>query len=233
MQILALSSSRAGESAYLEPAIPLIKNLLGEGSLHLAFIPFASVGSPEEYFQKVNDALRTLPYSIELVSEKNAVNSIENCDGILVGGGNTFKLLHDLYELELIDLIRRRVSEGLPYIGWSAGSNILGATINTTNDMPIIQPKSFEALNIFSFQINPHYQNDSTPGFNGETRDQRIEEFLMLNKKASVIALPEGCALVLKDDKIIYSGVLNGIHFSYSSNEIRKQTLVQGKEVLV
>lgn len=206
MKILALSSSRAGNSGYLEPAIPFVKELTADEDIRFAFIPFASVGSGNDYYQRVKTGFTKLPLLIEPATSGNAREVIERCGGIMVGGGNTFKLLHDLYELDIIELIRAKVKSGTPYIGWSAGANILGPTIATTNDMPIIQPKSFNALNIFPFHINPHYYNQPVAGFNGETRDQRIEEFLAMNSNSEVVALPEGAALMMRGDKIEVMG---------------------------
>lgn len=231
MKVLALSSSRAGHSGYLETCIPYIQNLLGDSPLRLAFIPFAATGDYEEYCQKVKTALSWLPYKVELVSEKNAKTILDNCDAIVVGGGNTFKLLHDLYEFELLDLIRRKLRDGTPYIGWSAGSNILGISIGTTNDMPIIQPKSFEALGIFPFHINPHYYNVSIDDYNGETRDMRIEEFLSLNQDETVIAIPEGSAIQMEGTKITYHGVMEGYRFSVFQEKVNKVLLTEGLDV--
>lgn len=207
MNVVALSSSRVDHSAYLEPAIPYLNELFGTKPVDIAFIPFASVGSYQEYYRKVSEAFSGFPYNIKMASLQNAKQLIGDCEGVMVGGGNTFKLLHDLYEADVIGLIRHRVKSGLPYLGWSAGSNVLGATIGTTNDMPIIYPESFKALGIFPFQINPHYHNHSIHGFNGETRDQRIEEFLTLNKDATVVAIPEGSALVMNRGLITYKGI--------------------------
>lgn len=206
MKILALSSSRAGNSEYLEPAIPFVKELAADEDIRFAFVPFASVGSGNDYYQKVKTGFTRFPLLIELATNGNAREVIERCGGIMVGGGNTFKLLHDLYELDIIELIRAKVKSGAPYIGWSAGANILGPTIATTNDMPIIQPKSFNALNIFPFHINPHYYNQPVAAFNGETRDQRIKEFLAMNSNSEVVALPEGAALMMREDKIEVMG---------------------------
>lgn len=199
-RILAFSSSRAGTSGYLEKAAPVIESYLGKEPLNIAFIPFASVDENyEEYVSMVRKGLSGLKHTINLVTPVQAISIIESSDVIMVGGGNTFKLLHDLYSNRLLDCIRDKVSAGTPYISWSAGSNITGATIKTTNDMPVIEPESFNALGFFPFQINPHYYNVKIEGQNGETRDQRLNEFIMMNPHDAVVGLPEGTALRLKD----------------------------------
>ncbi|MEO6813085.1 MAG: dipeptidase PepE [Ginsengibacter sp.] len=205
-KILALSSSRSGDSGYLETALPIIREFLGENKLKIAFIPFAFVDSYEDYFSRVKEALKSLGHQINVVLPEIAKKVIEESDCLMVGGGNTFKLLHDLYQLNLIDVIRNKIDNGTPYIGWSAGANILGPTISTTNDMPVIEPKSFNALGLFPFQINPHYFNQKQEGFNGETRDQRIEEFLKMNPGIPVIGLPEGTFLILKNEVVRFEG---------------------------
>ena len=218
-KILAFSSSRSHRSAYLETAVPLIKSFLKDQPLEIAFIPFASVDSHQDYIDKVRDALKELSYQVNMITTENAKSMIEKCDCIIVGGGNTFKLLHDLYDVKLIDLIRDKVDAGIPYIGWSAGSNILGPAISTTNDMPIIEPKSFNALGLFPFQINPHYYSETREGFNGETRDMRLEEFLKMNRGIDVIALPEGTALKMEDGILKFIGNEPGVIFSFPETE--------------
>jgi dipeptidase E len=216
--ILALSSSRVGKSAYLETAVPLISEFVGAGNLEVAFIPFASVNNYEDYAEMVREGLKGLPYNLTLVEPKNSRNIIEQSDVIMVGGGNTFKLLHDIYDLNLKELIRSKVLQGTPYVGWSAGANITGRTISTTNDMPIIEPESFAALNFFPFQINPHYLNEIREDHNGETRDQRLEEFIKLNPRIPVIGLPEGTALLQQNGCLKFVGISTGVLFQSKDN---------------
>jgi len=229
--ILAFSSSRTGNSAYLEMAVPAIDEFLNNPTANIAFIPFASAGNDhEEYTAKVRAALPGT-YTILTVTHDNVTTVIAAADVIMVGGGNTFKLLHDLYATGALELIQQKVNSGTPYIGWSAGSNITGATICTTNDMPIINPGSFEALGFFPFQINPHYYNISVPGFNGETRDQRLEEFLQLNPQVPIVALPEGTALVLQNGHLQLTGSTAAFVLRYTNNALVKTVVEPGADL--
>ena len=118
------------------------------------------------------------------------------------------------------------VEAGIPYIGWSAGANIAGASIKTTNDMPVIEPKSFDALQLVPFQINPHYHNVKPAGQNGETRDMRLQEFLLLQPETAIVALPEGCALMVKNKVITVTGSVNAILIKAGDkNKMIKQTI--------
>ena len=214
-RILAFSSSRVDNGAYLETAVPIIKELLGDAMLQIAFIPFASVDNDfDTYTAKVKKGLETLPYTLTTVTPNNAAETIAKANAIIVGGGNTFKLLHDIYYLKLLDNIRDSINRGVPYIGWSAGANILGPTIGTTNDMPVIEPKSFNALGLLPFQINPHYNNFKPSGHNGETRDERLEEFIKLNPGVPIVGLPEGTGLRLLNGKLQVIGVLPAVLFT-------------------
>lgn len=215
-KVLAFSSSRVGNSSYLETAAPVIKQFLGDAPMNIAFVPFASVSPDYEvYSNMVHNGLSAFNYTIQTVQGDTAKKTIENADAIMVGGGNTFKLLHDLYDLQLMELIKEKVNNATPFIGWSAGSNIAGATICTSNDMPIINPGSFIALGFLPFQINPHYYNQPVAGFNGETRNQRLAEFLQLNTAVPIVALPEGTALLLSEGKLKLTGSTNAFLFRW------------------
>ncbi|MEO6721344.1 MAG: dipeptidase PepE [Ferruginibacter sp.] len=233
-RVLVFSSSRAGKGGYLSSAAPVIKSFLGDVPLNIAFIPFASVGNDfDEYASMVKAGLADLHYNINAVMPANAKAVIEQADVIMVGGGNTFKLLHDIYKYQLLDIIRDKINAGAPYIGWSAGSNITGPTIATTNDMPVIEPKSFNALGLLPFQINPHYTNKKIEGHNGETRDQRLQEFLTLNPGVPIIALPEGTALMLDNGILHFIGQVPGILFSTQSDtgEIIRREISAGEDL--
>jgi dipeptidase E len=217
---LALSSSRVGSGAYLSAAAPMIKKFLGEEQLTIAFVPFAAVdGDYEEYVAKVREGLSSLPYIINLVTPTHSKEIIEASNVIMVGGGNTFKLLHDIYALHLFSLMQQKVKEGTPYIGWSAGSNLSGKTICTTNDMPIIQPQSFAAFGFLPFQLNPHYHNVVIEGFHGETRDQRLLEFVQLNTGVPVVGLPEGTALQMEGGGLQLLGSQPAVLFQGNEGE--------------
>lgn len=218
MKVLMLSSSRFANFGYLEYAKTWIFDLLGDID-EVVFIPYAGVTVGwDAYTQMVQTALPSIKV-VGIHQTDNPRTTIENAKAILVGGGNTFNLLHLLYENKLIDLLKKKVEHNTPYIGWSAGTNICGISIRTTNDMPIVEPASFDALHFVNVQLNPHYTDYVAPNHHGETRDQRLAEFCTLNPSTTVLAIREGTALIIHNHKLSLLGDLGGYAFS-SSNKI-------------
>nr|WP_158770312.1 dipeptidase PepE [Paraglaciecola sp. L1A13] len=226
MNLLMLSSSRAGEEEYLAHARQMIESHLADCK-NIVFISYAGVTiNWPRYTAKVQAALPKLGISgIEAHEDRHA--ALAQADAIMVGGGNTFNLLHQLYSNNLIECIQEQVSKGKPYVGWSAGANICGNSIRTTNDMPIVFPPSFNALNLVPFQLNPHYSDYQPPGHNGETRAQRIAEFCVLNPTMPVIGLREGTALLRQGDTLTLQGDLPAVVFAKGS----QNTIVPGQDL--
>lgn len=219
---LLISASSYQDTGYLRHCKNWVKDFLGEsGKEEILFIPYAGVRrSNDEYEQKVIDRLKNKNIkSIHHYEDK--ISAIKNASSIAVGGGNTFMLLYTLYKLNLIEPIKEAVANGAKYFGWSAGANIAGKTMMTTNDMPIIMPKSFEGLNIFPYQINPHFISGKLAGHNGESREERLEEFLIANPKETIYALPEGTALLIADNEVEVIGHSEILKFEYQK-EIEK-----------
>ncbi|MDT0594637.1 dipeptidase PepE [Glaciecola petra] len=218
MNILMLSSSKYADHPYLGYAQGWISDIL-EGQKDLLFIPHAGVTvSWDAYTEKVQQALSNTNIR-GIHTEKNPNQALGRANAILIGGGNTFRLLHELYKNDLIDLIQKKIQHNTPYIGWSAGSNICGLSICTTNDMPIIEPASFDSLKLINAQLNPHYTNYTPKGHHGETRDQRIAEFCTLNPITPVLAIPEGTALRVKGNKLSMLGSKEGYVFHGDSKQ--------------
>ena len=219
---LLISASSYQDTSYLRHCKNWVKDFLGEnGKEEILFIPYAGVRrTNDEYEQKVIDRLKNKNIkSIHHYEDK--ISAIKNANSIAVGGGNTFMLLYTLYKLNLIEPIKEAVANGTKYFGWSAGANIAGKTMMTTNDMPIIMPKSFDSLNIFPYQINPHFISGKLAGHNGESREERLEEFLIANPKDTIYALPEGTALLIADNEAEVIGHSEILKFEYQK-EIEK-----------
>jgi len=158
----------------------------------IALVPFAGVTlNWDEYLEYVTGAFPDhLVESVHAVSDP--IDLVMSADSIFVGGGNTFNLCSNLHASGLVPVIREAVAAGKPYLGWSAGANAACPTLCTTNDMPIVQPPTFEMLGLVPFQINPHYSNERLPNHGGESRNDRIAEFLVANPTRTVLGLPEG-----------------------------------------
>jgi dipeptidase E len=196
-RLLLFSNSTMVGEQYLEYTKPYLKDFLGTNIKRLAFVPYAAVTITwDEYENRVAKAFGDIGYEVfSLHHEKYPIEALNNADAIIVGGGNTFKLVHDLHHTGLMKAIREKAEQGMPFIGWSAGSNVAGPTLRTTNDMPIIYPPSFDCMDLVPFQINPHYLHGNPPGHGGETREDRIKEFIELNPELYVVGLREGTLL--------------------------------------
>ena len=203
MNLLLISNSTNAGEAYLKYPIQEIAKTL-EGIDEVVFVPYAAVTfSYDEYEAKVQDRFNEIGVKVRSIHHAiNKRNFIRHAKAIVIGGGNTFALLKKMQEEELLDMIFHRVKAGVPYVGWSAGSNVTCPTICTTNDMPIVQPESFHAIGLVSFQINPHYLDANPEGHAGETREQRIKEYLEANRSRYVVGLREGCMLRINDEGI-------------------------------
>ena len=205
--ILASTSTVHG-SGPLDYLIPELE-VLFENCKEILFIPYARPGgiSLDDYTENVEKSLSRINKRVRGIHQvHDAVAAIGNAEAIFTGGGNTFVLLNSLYMLNLLNPLRKALQKGTSYLGTSAGSNIFGQTIGTTNDMPIVYPPSFEALGLVEFNINPHYI-DPDPGSThmGETRETRIMEFHVYNS-IPVIGLREGSFLVVRDKEITLEG---------------------------
>jgi dipeptidase E len=204
-RVLLISNSTLHGSGYLDHAESEIRDFLG-GRKRVLFIPFA-LYDRDAYAATARERFAKMGYEMNSVHDAvDPLRAVADTEAIFVGGGNTFRLLKTLYDRELLEPIRQRVAGGMPYIGSSAGSNIAAPTIKTTNDMPIVQPPSFDALGLVSFQINPHYLDpDPDSKHMGETREKRIQEFLEEND-TPVLGLREGAIARCENGRITLKG---------------------------
>ncbi len=187
-----------------ESARLALKDFLGEQVRRVLFVPFAAVvRSYDEYAARVRDRFGAIGVGVDSLHEAaDARAAVEAAEAVAVGGGNTFHLLRGMYEAGVVEAIRARVERGVPYFGWSAGSNVACPTIRTTNDMPVVEPPRFAALSLVPFQINPHYTSEVLPGHHGETRDERLAEFVHANPGVRVVGLREGTMLRIEGPRV-------------------------------
>jgi dipeptidase E len=211
MRLLLLSNAKTEGMDYLEYAIPHFRTFFAGKVERALFIPFANAAGDYLGFEaKAALAFAEVGIKLESVTRfADPVAAVRDAQAVVVGGGSTWKLLRDVRALGLLDAIRARVEDGMPYAGWSAGANLACPTIMTTNDMPICDPKGFDALSFVPFQINPHYLHGNPPGFKGETREERISEFGSLNPDTWVAGLREGTGFVVEDGAIRMVGELD------------------------
>jgi dipeptidase E len=205
-RLLLISTSTVFGTGYLDHAEPEIRSALGDAS-RVVFVPYA-LADRAAYAAKAIARFQSMGFQCASIEDAHTPQrALDNADAIFVGGGNTFRLLKALHELGLIQAIRDRVSHGMVYMSASAGSNVACPTIRTTNDMPIVEPPTLNALNLFPFQINPHYQDpDPDSKHMGETREERLLQYLEENE-TPVIGLREGAILSVSNGRIQLRGV--------------------------
>ena len=214
-RLLLLSSSRDANGVYLTHAADAIRELFGDSVTRALFVPYAAVTfSHADYAARASVPFAALGVTLHSIHDAaDPRRAVANAEAIVVGGGNTFQLLKSLYDRNLIDVIRARVLAGTPYLGWSAGAVISAPSIGTTNDMPIVEPPSLRALSLIPFQINAHFTDHHPPGHNGETRAERLEEFVAANAGVRVLGLREGQSLRVSNDDIALLGAGTAPHF--------------------
>ncbi|MCX6244840.1 MAG: dipeptidase PepE [Bacteroidetes bacterium] len=213
--LLISNSTNAGEEYLAWPRVYIQEFIQEYGIAEILFVPYAGVnlapGSIEKsfdlYTEKVSGFFGGLGMSVNSIHlEADPVAAVKKAGAIVVGGGNTFHLVKMMHETGIMEAVREKVISGTPYIGWSAGANVACPSMKTTNDMPISEPRYFSCLGLVPFQINPHYLDANPAGHGGETREQRILEFLAVNHDMTVAGLREGTLLHLKGDTIQLKG---------------------------
>jgi len=201
-ELLLFSTSTLHGGDFMEYAQPWLQDFLSPGC-RLLFVPYARPGGigHDDYTRRFTGAVARMGFEAEGIHTKpDPIAAVEDAEAVFVGGGNTFVLLRDLWANGLIEVIRSRVDGGMPYLGSSAGSNVAGPTIGTTNDMPVVEPESLDALALIPFNINPHYLDpDPDSTHMGETREARIREFLAFNCQP-VLGLREGALIEVHHD---------------------------------
>jgi dipeptidase E len=219
MRLLLISNSTMPGEAYLDYPKHEIKKFLGVNRINALFIPYAAVTfSFDRYVEKVNEKFDEIGHHVVGIHTfTNPVMAIHQAEAIIVGGGNTWQLVKMMHENHLLAAIRESVFNGIPYIGWSAGANVACPTLRTTNDMPIVDPQGFETIHLVPFQINPHYLDSNPNGHAGETREERILEFLEINPEMTVVGLREGTMLLREEGQLSLIGNRNARIFQKGS----------------
>jgi dipeptidase E len=207
MDLLLLSNSRSSDGSYLVHGIPEIA-AIAAGRKRALFVPFAGVTvSWEAYTERVRAVFAEAAIAIQAVTAlSDPRDAVAAAEMVVIGGGNTFQLLHECRRRGLLEPIATRVRAGTPFIGWSAGANLACPSICTTNDMPIVDPGGLDSLGLVEFQINPHFTNALPAGHQGETREQRIAEYLKINPQRTVVGLPEGDWLRVTNGTAVLGG---------------------------
>ena len=208
MRLLLISNSTMSGQPYLDYPKTEIKKFLGENHIECLFIPYAAVTfSYNQYEEKVNERFNEIGHLVKSIHHfSDPFKAVIGAKAVVIGGGNTWLLVKMLHLNGMLAIIREKVLNGTPFIGWSAGSNVACPTLRTTNDMPITDPLGFETLNLVPFQINPHYLDTNPEGHAGETREQRIEEFIEINPEIYVVGLREGSILKVENKNVSLIG---------------------------
>lgn len=230
MKLLLISNSTNRGEIYLSWPEQYISDFMNKYAVkNVLFIPYAGVNLASEsieksydvYESRVKTVFNKLGFELESIHHAaDPIEAVKKAECIAVGGGNTFHLVGMMHQTGIMEAIREKALNGTPYMGWSAGANVACPTMKTTNDMPIFQPESFDCLNLIPFQINPHYLgseddlNAQTHG--GETREQRINEFLAVNRDTIVVGLREACLLEVEDNTLFLKGKRTLRIFKYS-----------------
>jgi dipeptidase E len=222
MRLLLISNSTNAGEAYLDYPKFHIRDFLGKKGLNCLFLPYAGVTIGfDDYEARVKARFAEIGHNVTSIHHaSDPVAAVKSAEAIVVGGGNTFQLIKMIQEFGLIGPVREKVLEGTPFVGWSAGSNVTCPTIRTTNDMPILEPESFNALNLIPFQINPHYTDLNPPGHGGETREDRIMEYLTANPGDTVLGLREGCMLTVEGEQMKLTGNRPVRLFRFNENPV-------------
>ncbi|MEG0849344.1 MAG: dipeptidase PepE [Flavobacterium sp.] len=224
--IIIASTSTLHEGSYLEYLLPTLQ-IHFKNCKSILFIPYARPGgiSHDEYTQKAAQAFASINIKLQGIHEfESPESALKNAEGIFTGGGNTFLLVTQLYKNNIMQLLAETVKNGTPYLGTSAGSNICGLSMQTTNDMPIIYPPSFQTLGLIPFNLNPHYLDpDLNSKHMGETRETRIKEFHAFNS-IPVLGLREGSWLEVKGEKITLKGSLQARLFLQNETPTELET---------
>jgi dipeptidase E len=223
MRILLISNSTVHGRGYLDHTEEELRKFLGDSKTVL-FFPFA-LYDRDDYAARASARFAEMGYTTTSAhSVRDPIRAVAETDAIFIGGGNTFRLLKALQDLNLIEPIRRRVNEGAPYIGSSAGSNVAGPTIKTTNDMPIVQPRSFDAIGLVPFQLNPHFLDPVAKSTHmGETREERIMQFHEENE-TPVLGLREGAWVRVENGSVKIGGTRGARVFRRGEMPVEKTT---------
>lgn len=231
-KLIIASTSTVFGSSYLDYLLPTLSSFFGNVNT-LLFIPYARPGgiSYDAYTKIAAKAFATINIKVQGIHEfENPTKALQEAEAIFTGGGNTFELLNQLYKKEIFTELKTVLENGTPYLGTSAGSNICGVSIRNTNDMPVVYPPSFKALEIISFNINAHYLDPAVGSKHmGETRETRIQEFHIFND-TPVLGLREGSWLEVNNERITLKGALQARLFKKDSIPVE---LVSGSEVLL